>query len=495
MVSKVKFTAGRVKGFHCPDGKTQAFLWDSGQPGLLLRATKGGAKSYAFETRLHGKTLRLTIGDVRTWSIGKAQIEAARLKSLTDQRIDPRIVIEEQKAATAAKSEELKQQQIVESATVQDAWDDYITERSASVRDGKPDWAKETLQTHRDMIKAGGLERKSGRRPGDPELTRPGILHQLMGMRLIDLTSQVVAAWLAKEVIRTPTMAANAFRYLRAFVNWCIKSKKYSAATNADACTTDDVKRKVPKSKAKKNDSLRRAQLKPWFEAVQKISNPVISAYLQTVLLTGPRKNEMAALRWEDVDFQWKSMKLHDKVDGERTIPLTPYVESLLLNLRRRNETPPVIELDKYIHPGRAKITAEKIAEWEPSPWVFSSPTAASGRLASPGKRHDEALKQAGLHTVSLHGLRKSFSSLAEWVEVPAGVIAQIMGHKPSAIAEKHYIQRELDLLYMWHAKVEAWILNEAGIEFKQTKQAPPELSLVSNNNLHAEINKFDIDI
>ena len=51
-------------------------------------------------------------------------------------------------------------------------------------------------------------------------------------------------------------------------------------------------------------------------------------------------------------------------------------------------------------------------------------------------------------------------------MEVPAGIVAQIMGHKPSAIAEKHYIQRELDLLYLWHVKIEEWILEQAGIKF-----------------------------
>ena len=41
----------------------------------------------------------------------------------------------------------------------------------------------------------------------------------------------------------------------------------------------------------------------------------------------------------------------------------------------------------------------------------------------------------------------RSFGILFEWVEVPTGIVAQLMGHKPSVIAEKHYIQRELDLL------------------------------------------------
>jgi len=54
---------------------------------------------------------------------------------------------------------------------------------------------------------------------------------------------------------------------------------------------------------------------------------------------------------------------------------------------------------------------------------------------------------------------------LVEWVECPAGIAAQIMGHKPSATAEKHYRRRPLDLLRMWHTKIEGWILEQAGVE------------------------------
>jgi hypothetical protein len=38
------------------------------------------------------------------------------------------------------------------------------------------------------------------------------------------------------------------------------------------------------------------------------------------------------------------------------------------------------------------------------------------------------------------------------------------MGHKPSALAEKHYRKRPIDLLRMWHTKIEAWILEQGGI-------------------------------
>jgi integrase len=67
---------------------------------------------------------------------------------------------------------------------------------------------------------------------------------------------------------------------------------------------------------------------------------------------------------------------------------------------------------------------------------------------------------------MTLHGLRRSFASLCEWIEMPAGIAAQIQGHKPQGVREQNYIRRHLDLLRKWHVKIEEWILDQAGIEF-----------------------------
>lgn len=430
------FTAKGIAGLECKPGRTQSIYWDGKIPGLGLRVTAAGSKSYIFETKLNGKTIRITIGDIRTWSIGKAQAEAARLKVMTDQGINPR---EEEAAAQAAKEAEAttkREQQARETVTVAEAWQAYITERSAAKIDGKPVWGEKHKSHHAYFVQAGGENRKRGTRPGESNKTRPGVLVPLMGKRLAALNADVMAAWLDKEAQQAPTTAAQAFRAFRAFLTWCAKHKTYHAAVQTGICQSDNVKNRVPSPKIKKDDSLRKAQIKPWFEAVKKIGNPIIAAYLQGLLLTGARRNELATLRWNDVDFQWKSLTIRDKVEGERTIPLTPYLEHLIAALPRRNE------------------------------FVFSSPTAASGRIEEPRIQHVKALNAAALPPLSLHGLRRSFGTLSEWVEVPAGIVAQIMGHKPSAIAEKHYIQRELDLLHLWHVKIEAWILEQAGINF-----------------------------
>ena len=51
-------------------------------------------------------------------------------------------------------------------------------------------------------------------------------------------------------------------------------------------------------------------------------------------------------------------------------------------------------------------------------------------------------------------------------------MVAQLMGHKPSATAENHYTVRPLDLLRVHHERIEAWILKQAGDQHKPIRQA-----------------------
>ena len=146
-------------------------------------------------------------------------------------------------------------------------------------------------------------------------------------------------------------------------------------------------------------------------------------------------------MKWADINTLWGGLTIKDKVDGERVIPLTPYVAELLVGLPKRNE------------------------------WVFSSPTAKGGSISIPRAHHVSACKVAGVVGLTLHDLRRSFKSLTEWLEVPVGVVAQIQGHKPSATAEKHYTIRPLDLLRVHHERIEAWILEQAGISFDTSKK------------------------
>ena len=58
-------------------------------------------------------------------------------------------------------------------------------------------------------------------------------------------------------------------------------------------------------------------------------------------------------------------------------------------------------------------------------------------------------------------------------------VVAPIQGHKPSATTETHDTVRPLALLRLHHEKIEAWILEQAGIAF-DAKAAPGALRVVA---------------
>ena len=67
--AKVKLTTGRIADFRCPKGKEQVFLWCDDPTGLAIRATAAGAKSYIFQAKVSGQSMRVTIGDVSVWNI------------------------------------------------------------------------------------------------------------------------------------------------------------------------------------------------------------------------------------------------------------------------------------------------------------------------------------------------------------------------------------------------------------------------------------------
>ena len=432
-MAKIAFTAGRVSGFKCPADKAQAFLWDATAKGLGLRTTPAGQPAYVFQSVYQGKDLRLTIGSPDAWSIPDAQAKARELQRLIDEGHDPRQLKRDAVAATKA-------QAAANALTVGEVWAVYVQARRNS-------WGALHTKDHERLTRAGGQPAKRGTRGRG--VTVAGPLHPLMALALRDLTAPTIEAWAACEAKTRPTAARLAWRLLKVFLTWCAEQPAYAGLLPATNPAKTKRAREALGKAGTKSDVLQRGQLAGWFAAVQQLQSPVISTYLQALLLTGARPGEVLALRWEDVNTQWKGISIRDKVEGTREIPATPYLLHLLAALPRR------------------------------SAWVFSSPTSASGHLTEPNAPHTRACKAAGIEGLTLHGLRRSFKSLTEWLEVPVGVVAQIQGHKPSATAEKHYTVRPLELLRLHHERIEAWILEQAGVQF-DAQAAPGALRVVA---------------
>ncbi len=450
-----ELTHGLLDRAACPTELPFVLVRDSDKKGLRLRVTKAGGKHWQFETRIKGKLFTRALGEWPAVSIEDAKAEAHRLRGLTEQGTDPREKERQQQAEMVAASAAAKSEAIAAALTFGEAWSAYVADR-------KPYWGDWQYQDQLTLGDAGGLKPKRGK---PNTLTRARPLHKLMGMRLVDVTSEVVEDWAATEAKTRKSVSRRAHSCLKTFFSWCMEQKQYKYLVTTNPAKTKRAK-EVFGTPSVRADVLQREQLPSWFAHVRQIQNPVISAYLQCLLLTGARREEMAALKWEDVNFQWNGLDLKDKIEGRRAVPLTPYVRSLIEGLPRRNEwvfsSVELLSQNEKTALRRARYHERK---GQAAPVGDVATRSASGRLVDPSNAHRKACAAAGL-VLTLHGLRRSFASLCEWLDIPGGISAQIQGHAPQGVREQNYIRRPLDLLRVHHEKIEAWILEQAEIVF-----------------------------
>lgn len=146
-----------------------------------MRVTSAGAKSYIFETSLNGKTLRLTIGEVATYTIDDAQREAIAYKMQTNKGIDPRVVDAERIAGDIAKVSVIEADRLA------------LAEVAA------------LEQSKRQLIAAnpGGAKPKIGKKT-----TKAAPLAALLKHPLHSITASTVQEWLEEECATRATSVA-----------------------------------------------------------------------------------------------------------------------------------------------------------------------------------------------------------------------------------------------------------------------------------------------
>lgn len=417
---RVNLTSGSIERLTCPIGKQQAFMRDSEAPGLRVRITSAGAKSFVFESKLNRQTIRRTIGDVKVWSIEQARTEARRLAVLLDNGQDPREIERLQQAAKAAE----KAVASARALTVREVWPLYLESGKPKRREA---WKPRYRADLEAMASSGGEPKKRGQ-----GVTRQGPLYPLLALPLAGVNEDTLKVWYDREAVAGKHQAARALMMFRGFLRWCAARPEYRSLTDRDAGKAAAIVESLP-SNIRRTDALEAAQVPGWWAGVEQLSNRTASVYLRALLLTGARREELAALTWESVDFQWRKLTIADKVDSTRTIPLSPYTARLLATLPRVG------------------------------PYVFAS-TGKAGRITDTRASHAKALQSAAIDGLTIHGLRRSFSLLGEAAGAPAGAIAQVMGHKPSATAEG-YRPRSVDALRPFLEQIEAHILSLAGVQ------------------------------
>lgn len=394
------------------------FYWDNDVSGFGVKVGSR-SKSYVFQGRVGKKTIRIKIGDVKNWKLKDAKDQANKFAVLCNDGINPL----QEKAKRISQSEQ--QEKLLKKQNIKfiEGWNIYLSENRSK-------WRERSYQDHVEMAR-GGLD------PLTNKIYKPQPIHELLDLKLSELNKEIFLNWLERNNSFRKTSTSKSYRLIRAFLNWCEEDERFCGIIPKDSYSSKKVKKDVQKTKAK-NDCLLKEQLNPWFEEILKIENKKISFILIFALLTGARKNEILTLKWESIDFKWKTIHLKDKVNANgRTIPMTKYIEINLKKLKRSSN----------------------------SIFVFSSNKSETGHIVNPYKELEKIRTTLRIN-ITIHGLRRSFETLSGWIDLPKGVTHQISGHAADSITEKHYIVRPMDMLRMHMQGYEDWILENAEITY-----------------------------
>ncbi|QLA80406.1 DUF4102 domain-containing protein [Acidovorax sp. JMULE5] len=427
-------THGLLERAACPQGKKFVLVKDAEKKGLRLRVTAAGGKHWQFETRVKGRLFTRALGEWPTISIADARAEAHRLRGLTEQGVDPRIGEAEDAALRAKALQNETAQAVARSILVGDVWPLYLTQGKPKRKEG---WKPRYLDDLHAMVAPGGVKKKRG-----PGLTKPGPLHPLMGLPLASIDEDVLQVWYEQEALRGRHQAARALMMFRGFVRWCSARPDFRRLVNRDAGRSAAILENLPPV-TRRTDVLGAAQVAPWWSAVEQLPNRTAARYLQALLLSGVRKEAVAALKWADVDFRWQKVTFADKVGKPKTLPLTPYLAKLLSALPKVNE------------------------------YIFAS-TGKRGHIVDARASLAKALKTAEISHLTPHGLRRAYKQRGRSV-APHGAVDQMQLHQPSGTADGYAIL-PLDDLRPFAVTIETHILKLAGVEVAGPVSGGPPL-------------------
>lgn len=412
----MNFTKPVIEKLECTSVSNPSFYWDDSTSGFGVKVTPRNKKTYIFQGRVGTITRRITIGQVKDWRLSDAREKAKELAVMCSQGIDPKV---EKAKRIKSDLEYIKLEQRKETL-FKEAWSIYLIEN-------KERWRERTYLDHLFLSKGGFDEIKKF-------TYKPQPIFELLEEKLSNLDNNFFSTWIQNNSYRETT-ASKSFRLVRAFLNWCEEDERFQGIAPPNALKSKKVRSKVKPIQARK-DCLLKEQLEIWFTTVLQSQNKTLASFYICCLLTGARKEEFLSLKWDDLDIKWNTIQLKDKIeDNGRVIPMTNYVKQLLCDLEKSSD----------------------------SPYIFNSRTSATGYIVNPYKEFKKICNEIDIH-LTIHGLRRSFKSLAEWVDIPVGVTAQISGHKPSALAEKHYTVRPMDMLRGYLQKYEDWVLEQANI-------------------------------
>ncbi|MEI8321107.1 MAG: site-specific integrase [Alphaproteobacteria bacterium] len=349
--NKFNFTKKSIESLPRPESGKRTYYYDTKVRGLGVGITDKGTQTFIVYRKIGGRPERMILGRYPDLSIENARGEASKINAKIAQGENPN----------------REKNKIREELTFKELFARYL-DQHAKVH--KKSW-KSDLNQHKLYLSHWDKHRISRLHKADIEA-----LHAKIGRD-------------------HGLYAANRMLALLAVMF----SKAISWGWN-HTNPTIGIKRFKEKSRER---FLQGNELPKFLKALEEDPNQTLATFFKLCLLTGARRSNVLAMRWQDISFDQETWNIVETKNGNsQLVPLSEQALGLLKSLFKKKE----------------------------SGWIFPSTTSKSGHLEEPKNVWKRILKKAELEDLRLHDLRRTLGSWQATTGANSYIIGKSLGHK-----------------------------------------------------------------
>ena len=410
MAETIGFTKLKIEALPAPPAGTRAVYHDSKGAGLQLRITDKGIKTFSVFRRIKGGAPeRVTLGRFPDVSVENARRRAEELTGIMAKGDSP------------AKDLRIKRQEM----TLSDLFDEYMTRRAALNK-----WPEKARTHYRLYLAHWGNRKISSLTPSEVDKWHKGLPAE-MNKRRERIKAEIAAAGAGKSDYTPPkgfkttpisgeVSANHALKLLHAMFAMAQEERIWQGDNPAHG-------RKKFKERSRER-FIQADELPRFFKALADEANETMRHYFLLSLLTGARRANVLAMRWQDVNLDRAEWRIPDtKNDTPQTITLTA-------------EAIDVLKKQKAVNEANAKAEGDAATR---GVYVFES-HGKSGHLEEPKKGWERILSRAGLADLRIHDLRRTMGSWQAKTGASLAIIGKSLNHKTHN-ATQIYARLDLD--------------------------------------------------
>jgi integrase len=388
-VNEMNFTKASLDALPLAPIGGRVTYHDAKTTGLQIRITSTGVKTFSVYRRLKGGPVeRVTLGRYPNMSIEQARKESARINALISEGINPNTDVRALKTET----------------TLKELYEEFLKHRRNKRGAYLADKTKRTYTYDFNLylLKWGNRQLSVFKDTDFSKLhTEIGKLHPTTANRVIAMASSLFGFATERKLFRGKNPAQGI--------------------------------QKFPETK--RDRFLQADELPSFFKSLDEVPNDTLRDFFLIALLTGGRRSNVQAMRWDEIHVARAEWKIPTTKNGEpQTVTLTPEVLAIL-DIRRGCD--PV--------------------------WVFPG-TGATGHLVEPKKAWAKVLERAEIDDLRIHDLRRTLGSWQAKTGASLLIVGKSLNHK-SSVTTAIYARLDLDPVRASVEKATGAMLIAAGLK------------------------------